>query len=451
MDAFSALLGKVSSLPATTNPYTFLSDCLTSTILPNVGQSAIDQMYFIASVLALIAVLAAVSLLLRLHKRICWAFRYDSGLNLIQPHGSVSWAGCCLPSIALLEVLVARYIRLYQGKPHLDSGYFLFLSWASVWIVGSIAIWSIAASLVLHLAATGHNVRRYPLLVNIAGLAIPLLVVAAALPLGLLGGGYYRRLLVNYNAIQDEFARHAAAWSPGDAFDLAALVPLVPEFEHLVDNIHNLAKFSRATYIFFSTITLVLGVALASIGGYFLVTLRRVLSRSNSMFNAKANDEGHKRVKRSLNSLILTLTAFMLLDVGCFIVSIYGAVNPLSLSRTQVSTALTLTPFYLFAGLGVPCSVLLVHGAWHAERSDKAVAASGASELTSERKPGGGTLARIGAAASASSKRASRKGGRAGGRGGDGDLSTASPMVTIVVDVHVEEDFEGTEKFAHRV
>jgi hypothetical protein len=122
----------------------------------------------------------------------------------------------------------------------------------------------------------------------------------------------------------------------------------------------------------------------------------------------------------------------MLLDVGCFIVSVYGAVNPLSLSRTRVSTALTLTPFYLFALLGLPCSILLVHGAWYAERSEKAGGSS--SHLTSERK---GNAAVVG---SGRGTRGSRRGG---------DLSTNSPMVTIVVDVHVDEDTEGNEKYPY--
>jgi hypothetical protein len=139
-------------------------------------------------------------------------------------------------------------------------------------------------------------------LVNIVGLASPLVVLAGILPLGLLGGHYYKELLVDYEAIQQSLGQQARAWTPGAGFNVASLVPVLPDLESLVQNVDKLGVYARGTYIFFSAITFVLGVALASIGGFFIVTLRRVLIRSNAMFiNDKTNDDGHKRVKRSLN------------------------------------------------------------------------------------------------------------------------------------------------------
>jgi hypothetical protein len=53
MEAFTALVEKLESLPESTNPYSYLADSLTAQILPNPGRSTINQMYFIAAVLAL--------------------------------------------------------------------------------------------------------------------------------------------------------------------------------------------------------------------------------------------------------------------------------------------------------------------------------------------------------------------------------------------------------------
>lgn len=154
----------------------------------------------------------------------------------------------------------------------------------------------------MHLAATGHKVRnRHALFVNIAGIATPVLVIAAALPLAILGGRYYGRIFTDYRTVQQNLARQAQAWSPGDALDLAALLADAPALESLNANVAQLGRFARTTYIFYTVITFLLGVALASIGGFFLVTLRRVLNRSNAMFSASMKEEGHRRVKRSLN------------------------------------------------------------------------------------------------------------------------------------------------------
>ena len=172
---------------------------------------------------------------------------------------------------------------------------------ASVWVAGSIAIWSIASSLVLHLAATGRSVDKMALFVNVAGIATPLVVVCVAVPLGVIGGRFYSRTLGDYLRIQENLAVQARRWTPGTEFDVSTLVPEIPLFESLLSNIDGLGKFARSTYIFFSVASLSLLCVITSVGGYFLITLRRVLSRSNAMFTTGAKDEGHKRVKRSLN------------------------------------------------------------------------------------------------------------------------------------------------------
>ncbi|GAA5966566.1 hypothetical protein JCM3765_000962 [Sporobolomyces pararoseus] len=401
MESLLEQLSELRHLPSTVNPYQFLASKLSSEILPHVPKSAINQLYFIAATLAVIAVFALVSLGLRLRRKIFWVFRYDSRLRLIQPHGAVSWTLFSLVSIILLEVLVARYINLWQGTPHSDTGYWIFTAWASVWVAGSIAIWSIASSLVLHLAATGRTVDKGALFVNVVGITTPLVVVCVALPLGIIGGRYYSRTLDDYLRIQENLANQARSWTPGTEFDVSTLVPDLPLFESLLANIDHLGQFARSTYIFFSAATISLLCVITSVGGYFLITLRRVLNRSNAMFTT--------------GSLILILVAFVLLGAGCFVVSAFGAVHPLSFSSTQASTALTLSTLYLFCLLGLPCSIILISGAYYAASSEK-----DPSQSMSERRGNSGTL-------------------RGTKRGGQGKDEIGSAVVTVVVDIHVDE------------
>ncbi|GAA5847701.1 hypothetical protein JCM3766R1_000735 [Sporobolomyces carnicolor] len=381
-------------------------------------------MYFLAGVLGLVAGLALASLAIRLYRQNCWIFRYDSRLRLIKPHGAVSWTIFSLFSIALLEVLVSRYIDLWNGKPRLDTGYWIFTAWASVWVAGSIAIWSIAASLLLHLAASGEKVRNAALFVNAAGIITPLVVISIAVPLGVIGGNEYRSILLDYGTICRALAVSAESWKPGDELDVASLARLVPTFQSLLSHVDRLGEFARSSYIFYAAASFVLGATIASVGGYFLFTLSRVFRQTNAVLAGSVED-GQRRVRRSLSSLVLILVAFTLLDAGCFAVSVYGSIFPLSLSGTKISTSLTIGSLYLFAFLGLPCAILLVYGAYHAEGRSKAT-----SHVATGRF----------------------RDGRSSQRNAFREAEISSAVVTVVVDIHVDGDDakDDEEKVDHR-
>jgi large exoprotein involved in heme utilization and adhesion len=115
---------------------------------------------------------------------------------------------------------------------------------------------------------------------------------------------------------------------------------------------------------------------------------------------------------------------------------VFGAIHPLTLSSSNVSTALTLSPLYLFTFLGLPCSILLVHGAYYAEGA-VAVDKGTSHHSTFERK---GTNNIISRATRRLGGGALEKEGRSGGVGG-----IESATVTVVVDVYVDEGVEEEE------
>jgi len=334
---------------------------------------------------------------------------------------------------------------------------------ASVWIAGSLAIWSIAASLVVHRSAVGHNIKHSAMVINILGIGTPLAVLAVALPIGILGGRSYERVLTSTRTIVQSLEAKGQAWSPGDSFTLASLASDAPAFQKLVTDIESLGSYAKSTYTFYSVAALALLIALLSIGSYYIFTLRRLLSRSSSSFDPGfTSSPAHKRVKRTLDvsncsllaridfkltsflsqSLIMILFAFSLLAGGCFAVSVYGAINPLLLNRTSVSTAVSVAPLYLFAVLGLPCAILLVRGALGARESDKQIVESLSKqdrerESSSRRKLDGKPTSKNIA-------------GLSRWREDDEDYTTESGLntvvVTIDVQVQVDEEFEMSEK-----
>ncbi|GAA5941943.1 uncharacterized protein JCM15063_004252 [Sporobolomyces koalae] len=457
MDAAAQVVDKLASLPSTTDPFLYLSEVLQAQLFPRGSQPTIDGLYFLSALLAMIEVFVIISLVMRWWKKSGWVFRYDPSLKLIKPHGSVSWTLVALLATArnfilaylfrleifslkryiVLEVLLFRYIQLLQGHPRADSGYFFFVSWqvkllgaypckieltrashrAPVWIAGSVAIWSVGASLVLHLYATGHNVQKAAICLDVLGVTTPCIVVGVALPLTIKGGAAYGDMVRAYRALEENLARQSATWTPGTTFEPVWLLPDLPLFETLSMNLVRLGRYARASYIFYTIATAFLGLALLTVGSYYLVRLRRVLARSTE---AVAQSDGHKRVRRSLNSLILFLAAFTLLDVASFVISVLGAVNPLI-----SGDALILVPLWLYACIGVPCAILLIRGAYHADRNDQPESTS-----DNRRQP-----------------KTSRGDNGVGSRSTNiRERGTDSVTVTVVVDVLVDRDDDAEAK-----
>jgi len=108
--------------------------------------------------------------------------------------------------------------------------------------------------------------------------------------------------MISTRTIVHSLRAKGQAWSPGDSFSLASLASDAPAFQKLVKDIDDLGSFARSTYLFYSVAALALLVALLSVGSYYILTLRRLLTRSTTSFDPGfTQSPAHKRVKRTLD------------------------------------------------------------------------------------------------------------------------------------------------------
>ncbi|GAA6063690.1 hypothetical protein JCM10212_003357 [Sporobolomyces blumeae] len=368
----------LASIPPGSNPYRFLSDALTELLLPRQPESVIIQLYILAALIALSGVLALASLSLRAWKGVFWVCRFQRNLGLLRPHASISWSLVSVIAIVFLELFIACYVRMFQGRPYSFCGYPIFTVWCSLWCTGFVATWSISSSLIVHLHSRGNDVRRWSKACNVVGIVAPIVYLAVLLPVGFIGGKAYHDVLVAWRKVKDSLESAAQGWSPGQGFSLGEISPALPDLQGMVKNVVKLAKYARIAYILEAVTVAILLVAMVVTGSTYLYILRQTICQNQTWFNrdSLSRHTTDRRVRRTLNSLIATLVAFTFLCVGYFAFAIYGSLNPLALNHTSVASVLALVPLYIFAILGLPCSIILVRGAWDARASDKKIAKS---------------------------------------------------------------------------
>ncbi|GAA5885756.1 hypothetical protein JCM6882_007555 [Rhodosporidiobolus microsporus] len=412
------LLDLLASLPPTTNPYLALSAFLKTRLYPDVPHSAVIQLYVLAGVLGLTALLVVISLLMRVRKGIFWIIRAQQSPRLLRPHATVSWAVIAVAMLALFEVLVAKEIAFFKGESDRNFGFWMLLVWGIAWWGGHTAAWSLAVSFLLHLHATNS---RFPThyfipLTNFGGVGAPVIYAAIVLPLGVLGGVHYRNALDLLQQIDNLLLASASTWTPGTSFNILTLAPGLPILEKMEDEVASFVRWFRATFVFYALTAALLVIYLVIVAFLHLSSLRRILKEtarelhSSNNFESLASTAPHRnrqqeQIQRTLQSLAQTILAFSLLGVFFCAISITAAVSPLSLvTSPTLAQAIVLGPLYAFSFFGLPSAILLVARARDANPSEESRASnSDGKDGSSGRKRSGG----FGAAAS-------QRGGRLG-------------------------------------
>ena len=116
-------------------------------------------------------------------------------------------------------------------------------------ILGEIIIWGIASSYLCHLHSTQSTKQQLePWIVasNVLGIATPLLHLASFLPLDIIAGQRYAEIVGSFGAIDKILLLEASRWIPGSTFNLADLLPVVPLFTKLENEVRALAPVLRA-------------------------------------------------------------------------------------------------------------------------------------------------------------------------------------------------------------
>ncbi|BGP15754.1 hypothetical protein JCM10213_007951 [Rhodosporidiobolus nylandii] len=399
--AQAELLQLLAKLPAGSNPYIAVAGFFKGQIYPSVPQAALTQLYVLAGVLGLTALLVAVSLCIRVKKGIFWIVRMQSSPRMIRPHATVSWATIAVVMLALFEVLIFREIGFFKQEMDGSFAYWILLPWGTAWIGGHTAAWSLLSSFILHLHATGSNVAtpRLAVLANLVGFVAPVIYIAVLLPIGVLGGLHYHRALGFFSEIHDLLLLNASKWKAGDKFSLINLASAFPLLGDLQTEVDAFLKFFRATFIFHAVTSAVLVAYLVVIAFLYLSSLRKTLkqtshdlsnpwTQSGTNLSPRRMNHQQRRVRRTLSSLAWTIGCFSCLGVFFLTMSAIASVQPLALiSSPSTAQLVILGPHYEFAAFGLPCAILLVIRAVDAsaseEQRDSAKTSSGAKATSS--------------------------------------------------------------------
>ncbi|GAA6027678.1 hypothetical protein JCM8097_007978 [Rhodosporidiobolus ruineniae] len=376
------LLMLLSQLPAGTNPYLAIDEYLKDQLFPSVPSSAVDQLYFLAAILGLTALLVLISLALRWRRGAFWVVRMHHSPRMLRPHATISWALIAVVMLVFFEVLLGYEVRFLHKAITPSFAYWLLLVWSLAWLGGHVAAWSLLVSFILHLHAIDSSFRAglYAILANVGGVLTPVLYASVLLPLGCLGGKHYRDAIHHFQEIETLLQQGAKSWTPEAGFSILSLAPALPTLEKMQASVARFVTFFRATFIFYAITASLLVTYLVIIATLHVSSLRRMLAQATHDMSSSNNYEGparprnrqQHRVHRTLQSLTLTIGAFSFLGLFFTCIAIVASISPLKLitSPTYAQVVL-LGPLWAFAVFGLPCAVLLIVRARDASMGEK--------------------------------------------------------------------------------
>ncbi|GAA6001307.1 hypothetical protein JCM10207_006601 [Rhodosporidiobolus poonsookiae] len=388
------LLQLLGTLPADANPYLAIQDYLKAQLYPAIPESAVAQLWFLAAVLAITALLVAVSLGIRLRQGSFWLFRMHDSTAMIRPHATVSWSLVAFVMLVFFEILIWREVQFIHKNIVPTFAYWMFLVWGLAWLGGHTAAWSLAASYLLHLhsSSTSFPTRRAVPLVNAFGIALPVCYAAALLSLGIIGGGHYSAALHRYQDLEGLLQTSASTWTEGATFSVFSLAPALPVLEELQSEMNSFLRWFRIVFAYYAATAMLLVIYLVTVAALHLTSLRKTLKQTSLGLSSNEKDASTRRqsrqqarVDRTLQSLMLTIGAFSFLGFFFTIVAIVAAAQPSALVTSPAQAQFVLHgPFWAFAVFGLPCAVLLVL------RARDATASAGRGERNSSRSRSNG-------------------------------------------------------------
>ncbi|GAA5881468.1 hypothetical protein JCM16303_005665 [Sporobolomyces ruberrimus] len=375
-DLQADLLRFIATVPRNVDPYHALSDHVKDQFLPAVSNPTLIQLYCIATLLGVTLLLVLASMAIRIRKRIFWIYSISySPSFLIVPHGTLSWS--CVAAIMLVrgffELFIAQCVKLFRKELTADLGYWIFLCWTSAWVGGALAAHSLGTGFLLQAGATSapERLRRWSLVNNIAGVASPIVYLAIQVPLGVIGGQRFAKLVSTYAQFDVFIGDLSSAWQQGEALNIVKLTPALPLLDRVVEQQALLFASWRAVFYTYAVNASILVSVLVTIAGLHLSSLRRTIKESQaSLVSDSAGRVARQQVARTWQTLVLTAFAFVLLGAIFVGISIFAALNPAALERSLEATIVVLVPLYAFGLLGFPTSALLVWRAIEAAPSE---------------------------------------------------------------------------------
>ncbi|GAA5965593.1 hypothetical protein JCM3765_004746 [Sporobolomyces pararoseus] len=353
------ILSGLSNLPSGTNPYLWIADLIKRTSNPKFSRSGRNQLYLIAGLLSLDAILVLVSLILRFRKNQLWLFRKRKSLILPNQINLVILLGLFI--LGLVILLVLSFVRAIEGAYLTYLGYLIFLFPIFAEIAGEIIVWSFAASFIVHLESTKTTAQpldKWILASNILGISVPLLHIASFIPLDVLGGNCYASIVRTMKEIQQTLLIESTKWTPGELFNLGNLLPLQPLFIQLEGHYKKFKAWWIAVYVFHTVVTSLLMLSLLAVTIPYLYSVRKLILRGKQgLIEAGRGAILLEQAQRAWNILVVAMSLFFLIAFVTFAFSLLALIKPLDQAESVI-----LASFWINALLAsLLAGLLLLH------------------------------------------------------------------------------------------
>ncbi|GAA5932196.1 uncharacterized protein JCM15063_001150 [Sporobolomyces koalae] len=266
--------------------------------------------------------------------------------------------------LAAFEFCIAQCIDLFRKNLHANLGFTVFLCWTPAWVGGAAAAHALGTGLLIQAMTKSKSTRKlakWAAVNNIVGIAAPFVYLSIMLPLGIIGGKRFSRLIGTYNEVNAFLRGLAQSWTPGTPINLLELAPALPLVKKVVLQQERLFVSWRQVFLSYAVTVMFLLIVLVTIALLHLTALRRSIKQTRTAFSSNLpSSRARQQVNRTYTTLLATVIAFVSLATVFFAVSVYAALNPASLQQTVPAQVVVLLPMYAFAVFGFPTSALLV-------------------------------------------------------------------------------------------
>ncbi|BGP38713.1 hypothetical protein JCM10449v2_002648 [Rhodotorula kratochvilovae] len=372
MDSLDALLG---SLPTGANPYAAVDAFLRHQVILDLPESFFVQLYALAGIMAFNVVGLLLNLALRVAFGRFWLARVEAGS--IRPHGTQQWELTSSVFFTLGVVSIFVLEPYFRGTELLLSMTGLrTLIWVVPWVGGVLACHSLTSAFLTHLDAQGdypsETLRRAQRILAYTSYATIIVFLATVVPFCVRAMHHWHSFVNAFQAVDGLLQARAATWAVKanaalNFSDVGVLVARLTEYEA------ELLQDLRILFALYAGWTALLAVAVDICAFLHIRSLRRLLANAHLLdldeTASKATARQTRAFRETYRTRFATVIAFTVTCLGFVAISLYIAVFP---SRAFTDPyglqAVTLASFYLYAVLGFPVVLLLLHRTLRAEQ-----------------------------------------------------------------------------------
>ncbi|GAA5924775.1 hypothetical protein JCM3775_005466 [Rhodotorula graminis] len=366
-----AILDLLGDLPPGANPYEVVRKYALQALNPPLPESHRRQLIAIAVIFSFSLFFIVASLVVRILNGSFWIVHWGDSPRLLRPHFIVSWSLWAVVFLVLIEVVVIDSIKQFQrASIQKDYAAWRTLAWLPAVYGGWTAAWGTLVSYLLHLHAYGRArlVDRLAPWVNASSILVPVIFSLVFIPLAAIGADRFRWTMDTFYAI-DHLLRQLAAAYHGENALLELLSSGLPLLQELEKRTNVFLYWWMVTLSVAAAFGFFLVAMLVTVASLYLVALRHVLRLSTwQTESGSTRTSSLQPLRRTYANMAINLCIFSILGLTTSTTVVVMAAVPRGFVDPTFAQIFVLLPFYAFAILGLPSSVLLFVRAFDAKR-----------------------------------------------------------------------------------